>query len=238
MRPTTYVCPSRRVATREDARPFLERGRCHVTRKPFPSLATGSTSMASIDPPTDRKRPRSELDPELLVNHPALYFDDGNVTLQCGKTLFRVHRSILLKHSTVFQEMLVPARDTLRDCTLLKAVDDKDDMEAFLNTIYDGLCVDPFAASPLKIPSSIVHSPGLSLLPAPLSALSMLPKSPSRTFRPSPVSSASRTNTASRVSKMTSLRASAPPGPLPWTSISRAHAPSLRGALRNRTPRT
>ena len=201
-----------------------------MIRKPFPSLATGSTSMASIDPPSDRKRPRSELDAELLVNHPALYFDDGNVILQCGKTLFRVHRSILLKHSTLFQEMLAPTRDTLRNCTLLKVVDDKDDMRAFLNTIYDGLCVDSFAASPLKISSSIVHSPGPSLLPALLSALLTLPKSPSRTSRPSPVSCASRTNTASR--------ASAPPGPLPWTSISRAHAPSLRGALRSRTPRT
>ncbi|ETW77388.1 hypothetical protein HETIRDRAFT_454697 [Heterobasidion irregulare TC 32-1] len=71
--------------------------------------------MASIDTPSDRERPRTELDAELLINHPALYFDDGDVILQCGKTLFRVHRSILLKHSTLFQEMLAPARDTLRD---------------------------------------------------------------------------------------------------------------------------
>ncbi|ETW84954.1 hypothetical protein HETIRDRAFT_473637 [Heterobasidion irregulare TC 32-1] len=98
--------------------------------------------MASIDPPSDRKRPRTELDAELLINHPALYFDDGNVILQCGKTLFRVHRSILLKHSTLFQEMLAPARDTLRDCTSIKVVDDKDDMEALLNTIYDGFTID------------------------------------------------------------------------------------------------
>ncbi|ETW80208.1 hypothetical protein HETIRDRAFT_453158 [Heterobasidion irregulare TC 32-1] len=98
--------------------------------------------MASIDPPSDHKRPRTELDAELLINHPALYFDDGNVILQCGKTLFRVHRSILLKHSTLFQEMLAPARDTLRGCTSLKVVDDKDEMEALLNTIYDGFTID------------------------------------------------------------------------------------------------
>ncbi|ETW85035.1 hypothetical protein HETIRDRAFT_424506 [Heterobasidion irregulare TC 32-1] len=100
--------------------------------KPFPSLAAGSTSMASIDPPSDRKRPCSKLNAELLINHPALYFDDGNVILQrCS-----------------------PLRDTLRDCTLLKVVDDKDAMEASLNTIYDviaPLCSINYADNALLI---------------------------------------------------------------------------------------
>ncbi|ETW78441.1 hypothetical protein HETIRDRAFT_454379 [Heterobasidion irregulare TC 32-1] len=109
--------------------------------------------MASIDTPSDRERPRTELDAELLINHPALYFDDGDVILQCGKTLFRVHRGILLKHSTLFQEMLAPARDTLRDCTLLKVVDDKDDMEAFLNTIHDGFTIDASHITIEKLPT-------------------------------------------------------------------------------------
>jgi BTB/POZ domain len=89
----------------------------------------------------ERKRPRTEIDTEALVNHPSLYFDDGNVILKCGKTLFRVHRSLLSKHSPVFAELLDTNRNkkTLRGCMLLKVEDDQDDIEAILRIIYDGL---------------------------------------------------------------------------------------------------
>ncbi|TFY76497.1 hypothetical protein EWM64_g7515, partial [Hericium alpestre] len=103
-----------------------------------------STSKTNSTGEPDRKRPRSELDAELYVNHPSLYFDDGNVILQCAKTLFCVHRTLLAKHSPRFAEILNPARgaNTLRGCRHLVLDDDADDMEALLKTIYDGLRVD------------------------------------------------------------------------------------------------
>ena len=98
-------------------------------------------STCSIrDRSPDRKRSCSELDAELLVDHPTLYMDDGNVILQCGKTLFRVHRTVLSKHSSVFQERLAPERDhnTFRGCILVQVEVDKAGMEAILEVLYGG----------------------------------------------------------------------------------------------------
>jgi hypothetical protein len=95
--------------------------------------------------PSDRKRPRHEMDEDLFTDHPTLYHDDGNVILRCGKTLFCVHKSILAKHSPVFKRLFTNNaslnRQTMRGLDLLELPDDKDDMESFLNAVYGGLCV-------------------------------------------------------------------------------------------------
>ena len=93
------------------------------------------------------KRPRVALDDDFdekaLLEHPTLYYDDGNVILSSGSTLFRVHRSILSKHSPVFRELFSPRGDTkpeiLRGCLHLALDDSKEEVEALLNVIYDGL---------------------------------------------------------------------------------------------------
>jgi hypothetical protein len=92
----------------------------------------------------DRKHPHIELDAEAtadaqLTNHPTLYFEDGNVILKTGCTLFRVHRTILSKHSAVFRDLLAQNTQTLCGFPSLIVDDDKDDMENLINTIYDGL---------------------------------------------------------------------------------------------------
>lgn len=89
-----------------------------------------------------RKRLREE--PKAFINHPALYFDDGNVILSCGSTLFRVHRSLLSKHSAVFRERFQPPAEDVKPQILrgfphLILDDTSEDMEALLNVIYDGL---------------------------------------------------------------------------------------------------
>ncbi|TFY59570.1 hypothetical protein EVJ58_g5706 [Rhodofomes roseus] len=97
-----------------------------------------------------RKRPRVSLDADaeqkVLQDHPALYHDDGNVILSCGSTLFRVHRSILSKHSPVFRDILERKEDTkteiLRGCLHVALEDTKEEVEALLNVIYDGFRVD------------------------------------------------------------------------------------------------
>lgn len=106
-------------------------------------MASSQAGPANLNQEPDRKRPRHEMDAELLTNHPTLYFDDGNLILQCHKTLFCVHKSLLSKHSPVFRDILAPGTQLLelRGKMLLKLPDDRDDMEALLGTIYDGLCV-------------------------------------------------------------------------------------------------
>ena len=89
-----------------------------------------------------RKRPREE--PRVYVNHRTLYFDDGNVVLSCGSILFRVHRSLLSKHSSVFLERFQPPQEDVKPEILnglphVVLDDTSEEMEALLNTIYDGL---------------------------------------------------------------------------------------------------
>lgn len=98
----------------------------------------------------DRKRPRVDEPTDLhvppnFINHPTLYFGDGNVILRCGKTYFRVHRTLLTRNSPVFRDILATSDrvggDQFRGCVLLTLDDDADDMELLLNRVYDGLYV-------------------------------------------------------------------------------------------------
>ncbi|KAI0260010.1 hypothetical protein BC834DRAFT_1044917 [Gloeopeniophorella convolvens] len=97
----------------------------------------------------DRKRPRSEYDAEAtraadLSNHPTFYFDDGNVILRTGKTLFRVHRSVLAHHSDALRALVRPEQGSpqLRNCMLVVLEDEQQEIEVMLQMIYDGMRVD------------------------------------------------------------------------------------------------
>ncbi|THH27555.1 hypothetical protein EUX98_g6633, partial [Antrodiella citrinella] len=77
------------------------------------------------------------------INHPTLYFEDGNTILSCSSTLFCVHRSILSKHSTVLKNLLDSLdKKSLRGCRHFIMKEGADDIEALLNVIYEGLRVD------------------------------------------------------------------------------------------------
>ncbi|PIL28928.1 hypothetical protein GSI_08975 [Ganoderma sinense ZZ0214-1] len=97
-----------------------------------------------------RKRPKREpdddtddihvdVDEKPFVNHPTLYFDDGNVILTTGRTLFCVHRSLLSKHSPAFRELFEREHGTFRDLMQILMEETPEDLEALLNVIYDGL---------------------------------------------------------------------------------------------------
>lgn len=95
---------------------------------------------------SDRKRPRTELDAEAvanaqLTNHPSLYFEDGNVIMKTGNTLFCVHRTILSKHSIVFRDLFAQNTQAIRGLPSLTVDDGKEDMESLLNAVYDGMSV-------------------------------------------------------------------------------------------------
>lgn len=99
-------------------------------------------------PSPHRKRPRTDSNSDeqakVFTNHPSLYFEDGNVVLKCGWTLFCVHRTLLSKHSEVFRRMFTPVAEAkpqefFRGCLLVALDDSADDMQNLLDIIYDGL---------------------------------------------------------------------------------------------------
>ncbi|KAL6304719.1 hypothetical protein BKA93DRAFT_749633 [Sparassis latifolia] len=102
--------------------------------------------MPSLQPNRKRVRVDEEDPEEALVNHPTLYFDDGNIIISSGSTLFCVHRSLLSKHSPVFKDLFEPKEDKkqafLRGCLHIHVEDDREEMEALLSIIYDGFRID------------------------------------------------------------------------------------------------
>ncbi|PVF96587.1 hypothetical protein CPB86DRAFT_499836 [Serendipita vermifera] len=69
-------------------------------------------SMRPTDPPVDA---RCEQKPQ---RHPEFYIPEGDIVFQVEKTLFRVHRYFLTKHSVVLRDMLeIPQGDTRREGT-------------------------------------------------------------------------------------------------------------------------
>ncbi|TFK49208.1 hypothetical protein OE88DRAFT_1727034 [Heliocybe sulcata] len=69
-----------------------------------------------------------------------LWFDDGNVIILAGGTLFRIHRGILAAHSAVFQDILSAPRleepAIMDDCPFVQLPDDARDVEEFLKVYY------------------------------------------------------------------------------------------------------
>ncbi|KAI0372570.1 hypothetical protein BV20DRAFT_903506, partial [Pilatotrama ljubarskyi] len=100
--------------------------------------------MAQRDSPQpERKRPRlSPEDEKPFVNHPTLYFDDGNVILGAGRTLFCVHRSLLSKHSIVFLDLFAQQHERFRGLPHINMEETPEEVEALLNVVYDGLRVE------------------------------------------------------------------------------------------------
>lgn len=91
-------------------------------------------------------------------HHLTLYFDDGNVVLSClrrngrSRIYFRVHRSILSRHSPVLAEMFaIPPlledfedpskglKETYDGVVHIQAPDSAEDVESFLGVLYDPL---------------------------------------------------------------------------------------------------
>jgi len=119
---------------------------------------------------SSRKRPRSDdpddnTDESAKVEHPSLYYDDGNVILSCENMVFRVHRSVLSKNSPVFREMLETRTkgeedrkpDVLSGCLRIALDHTKEDVETLLKIVYNDLRVDHLrlAADELSLVTSI-----------------------------------------------------------------------------------
>ncbi|KAJ2997237.1 hypothetical protein NUW54_g7150 [Trametes sanguinea] len=112
----------------------------------FSSFLAAFVGMAHPSSSTQRKRPRigspdEEQDEKPFINHSTLYFDDGNVILGAGRTLFCVHRSLLAKHSLVLRDLFDHSKEQFRGVLYVRMEETAEEVEALLNMVYDGLSV-------------------------------------------------------------------------------------------------
>lgn len=80
-----------------------------------------------------------------------IYYPDGNITLVAGSICFRVHQSLLAKHSTVFDDMFsIPQpkdQDMFDGAPRVDLQDDADAVRALLRLIYEPLYVSASSVS-------------------------------------------------------------------------------------------
>lgn len=100
------------------------------------------------------KRARSnDSAPEQLIyiQRSEFWQDDGNVILQARSTQFRVHKSMLSNHSSIFKDMFANAapigEELVEGCPVIHLSDSPVDMHHVLRAIYERGCVCPFAPS-------------------------------------------------------------------------------------------
>ncbi|CAK5272640.1 unnamed protein product [Mycena citricolor] len=101
----------------------------------------------------------------LSLTHSTPYFIDATLVIQSEQTLFRVYPAILAAQSSVFRDMLTFPHPGHQDgsaralgeyyepgCPLVVVHDKKEDMEVFLDAIYDS----SFLAHPEALPSATI----------------------------------------------------------------------------------
>ncbi|KAI0789981.1 hypothetical protein C8Q75DRAFT_806630 [Abortiporus biennis] len=95
-----------------------------------------------------------------------LWFDDGNIVLIAGKTSFRVHRSLLARHSPVLSDILSIPRASdpsstqvdSEGCSVIQLSDSSDDIRCLLSILYDfgDKCFDRDVVLPFATVSSML----------------------------------------------------------------------------------
>lgn len=98
------------------------------------------------------------------IHDPDFYFEDGNIVLSAKYTendtaFFRLHKSILVKHSPVFADMFAmpppPTTDQYDGVPLVEMPDDANALRDFIAFLYDPECV------PVHTRVSTIYSTGL-----------------------------------------------------------------------------
>ena len=106
-----------------------------VTQSPSVSIATLSDFTI-----TDASDDESPVDPMSLTPHDTFNFEDGNVEVICGCTLFRVHTSVLSLHSPVLRQMFtranLAAAELPNGCPRILSSDTATDFAVLLKIIY------------------------------------------------------------------------------------------------------
>ncbi|KAH9842445.1 uncharacterized protein C8Q71DRAFT_732874 [Rhodofomes roseus] len=79
--------------------------------------------------------------PSPAGNSTSYWFEDGNVILHAGPQSFRVHMSLLARHSTFFRDLFKlpqPSSEMLDGCAVVQMHDVPGDVEILLSALYDG----------------------------------------------------------------------------------------------------
>jgi len=105
--------------------------------------------MSSESAPPSPKRRRTEenitAEQQPTPTHSKYWFDDGNVVLQAENTQFRVHRSMLSRHSHVLKDMFeIPQPENteghiIEGCPVVHLYDSSQDVEIVISIFYDNL---------------------------------------------------------------------------------------------------
>lgn len=70
-----------------------------------------------------------------------IWFDDGSVVLQAELVQFRVHRTVLARHSSIFKDMFSipqpPCGAMVEGCPLVLLHDNSEDVYHILTALYD-----------------------------------------------------------------------------------------------------
>ena len=102
-----------------------------------PSISTASLSDFTIADTSDDESP---LDPTTITPHGTFYFEDANVEVLCGNTLFRVHTSVLSLHSPILGQMFaksnLTAAESPNGCPRIQSSDTATDFATLLKVIY------------------------------------------------------------------------------------------------------
>ena len=106
-----------------------------------PTIADNSGDERPVNPiiadTSDEEHP---IDPTAITPHETFYLEDGNGEVLCGRTLFRVHTTVLSFHSPTLRRMFaqtnLAAAESPNGCPRIPASDTPQDFAALLKTIY------------------------------------------------------------------------------------------------------
>ncbi|KAH6911815.1 hypothetical protein BKA70DRAFT_1099308 [Coprinopsis sp. MPI-PUGE-AT-0042] len=100
---------------------------------------------------TKRQRKDSDAPVSAVTRSAKFWFEDGNLVLQVEQTQFRVHKSVLARHSPVFRDMSSfsqpPEEDEpmVEGCPIVYLSDSAQQWELLIGVLYDGLQFVPFS---------------------------------------------------------------------------------------------
>ncbi len=90
-----------------------------------------------------RQDDQQETDRLPTISRSKFWLDDGSVVIQAEYTQFRVHRTLLARHSSVFRDMFsVPqpissSERLIEGCPVVHLSDSKQDIEYMISALYD-----------------------------------------------------------------------------------------------------
>lgn len=101
--------------------------------------AMSPTSTVALDHNTCSSTPDWKV---VATQHPDFWFSDGSIVLCVDKALFRVHQTILGKHSEVFEDLFtlpqpIQEEEMVEGCRVVMLHDSKEEFGDLLNAIYD-----------------------------------------------------------------------------------------------------